>query len=190
LPGEVQQFELSEQLWMLRLARNAIESLARGWPLVVIESPPERLACNRACFVTLFSQGALRGCIGNVQPVHPLYRAVQENARAAASRDPRFPPVAAAELDDLKIEISVLTEPQPLVFDTAEALLSQLHPGVSGVVLQIGGSFGTFLPQVWRQIPDPTSFLDRLAEKAGFPADAWRGPGARVSTYRVQCFEE
>jgi len=179
-----------EKAWMLRVARESILRHVTGMPPLEADAPPSRLMRKQSCFVTLTLAGALRGCIGSVSPLLPLCQGVAEHARAAASRDPRFPAVTRHELDELKIEISVLTDPEPVTFESPEDLLSKLQPGVCGVVLRIEGLVGTFLPQVWAQVPDRTLFLNRLAEKIGFPPDAWRSPGISVSLYKVESFEE
>ena len=112
------------------------------------------------------------------------------SARNAALRDPRFPPVAPGELETVKIEISVLTEPQPLAFSSPDDLLSKLQPNEDGVVLRIGFRTATFLPQVWAQIPDKVQFLNHLAEKVGCEAAAWRGKETTVAIYHAECFHE
>jgi AmmeMemoRadiSam system protein A len=183
-------FDALEKAWMLKAARAAIEHFVAGGDEPKLGEPPPRLTSKRGCFVTLTRAGALRGCIGNVIASLPLCQAVVENARAAASRDPRFPSVAPYELDDLRIEISVLTELEPLAFSSPEDLLGKLEPGVSGVVLRIDGLMSTFLPQVWAMVPDRTQFMNRLAEKAGYPPDTWREADVSVSLYKVECFEE
>ena len=113
-----------------------------------------------------------------------------DNARNAATRDPRFPPVQPDEAGKIKIEISVLTEPQPLRFSSPEDLLDKLQPGEDGVVLKIGSQGATFLPQVWEQLPDKVEFLDHLAQKAGCAPDDWRGKDVKVSIYHVEAFKE
>ena len=134
--------------------------------------------------------GALRGCIGHIHPQESLYKAVMDNAGSAALRDPRFLPVRPDEVDKIKIEISVLTEPKPLEFSSPEDLLSKLRPYEDGVVLRIGPAMATFLPQVWAQIPDKVQFLSHLSQKAGCEPSAWRGKDASVSIYHVESFEE
>jgi AmmeMemoRadiSam system protein A len=151
---------------------------------------PERLRAERGSFVTLTRNQALRGCIGNVLPDGPLWRSVMRNAQAAALRDYRFPPVQAAELDDLAIEISVLSATRTLAFASPEELLAKLRPDVDGVVLRIGAGLATFLPQVWERMPDKVRFLDSLARKAGGAPGDWRKPDASVLTYEVECFSE
>ena len=108
----------------------------------------------------------------------------------AALRDPPFSPVRPDEVAGIKIEISVLTEPQPLAFTSPDDLLGKLQPHQDGVVLRIGERGATFLPQVWEQIPDKVRFLEHLSEKAGCAPDAWRGRETSVSIYHVECFEE
>jgi AmmeMemoRadiSam system protein A len=105
-------------------------------------------------------------------------------------RDPRFPPVRPDEVKGIHIEISVLTEPQPLSFSSPEDLLNKLQPGQDGVVLQIGPNRATFLPQVWEQLPDKVQFLNDLAQKAGCAPGDWRGKNVSVSIYHAEAFGE
>lgn len=180
----------AEREFLLNLARESIRAEATGQPEPAVNeaSLPSSLRVPRGCFVTLSQQDELRGCIGNIHPREPLFRAVMENARGAAFRDSRFAPVGEGEVAGLEIEISVLSTPAPVEFTSPESLLSKLRPGVDGVVLQIEGRTVTFLPQVWRKFPEPERFMDLLAEKARVPADAWRDPEAVVLTYQVESF--
>jgi AmmeMemoRadiSam system protein A len=184
-------FNEAERQVMLRLARQALVHATANVSLEVeAKNVPPRLRQKRACFVTLTNHGSLRGCIGNILPLKPLFQAILDNAGGAALRDPRFPPVEPHEVDDIQIEISVLTEPEPLVFASPEELLSQLQPQRDGVLLRIGAQHATFLPQVWEKVPDKIDFLNRLAQKAGHPPSRWREPDASISVYRVESFEE
>jgi AmmeMemoRadiSam system protein A len=185
--GEFAAFQRQE---LLELARGAMWSVLSGREAPGCDRLSGKLREKRACFVTLFKGKALRGCIGNLLPEAPLYEAVIDNARGAAFRDPRFPLVSCAELPLLKIEISVLTEPQPVRFSSPGELLEQLHPHLHGVLLEAEGRLATFLPQVWGQFPQKITFLNRLAEKAGCAAGIWRNIGASISLYQVECFEE
>ena len=144
----------------------------------------------KGCFVTLTEHGRLRGCVGHIQPQEPLYKAVMDNTLNAAKRDPRFKSVRPDELDQVEIEISVLTVPEPLAFNSPEDLLAKLQPHRDGVVLQMDNRSATYLPQVWEEIPDKTRFLDSLAQKAGAAASDWRAPGTQVFIYRVESFKE
>jgi len=179
-----------ERTFALELARKSIASAASHTAAPEVKDVAPSLAERKACFVTLTRAGALRGCVGHLLPRVPLYQAVIENARNAALYDPRFAPVEPGELDELLIEISVLTRPAPLSYDSPEELLRQLHPGQDGVLFQVGPHLATFLPRVWTQIPDKVEFLDRLAEKAGCLPAAWRDREATVSVYHAESFAE
>jgi len=181
-----------KRAFLLRLARENIERVVRGMKpdLPPEDEVPAALREPRACFVTLTRQGRLRGCIGSIFPQEALYQSVVTRAVAAALYDRRFPPVRADELEELKIEISVLSLPRRLEFQSPEELLEKLRPGVDGVVLRIGSHQATYLPQVWEQLPDKEQFLNHLAEKAGLDASAWRDPKARVLVYQVEAFEQ
>jgi AmmeMemoRadiSam system protein B/AmmeMemoRadiSam system protein A len=179
-----------ERRSLLRIARDSLREAATTGRLPAATRSGPGLAEPRGCFVTLTAHGALRGCIGNLTSQGPLAGAVAENARSAALSDPRFRPVSAGEVDGLRIEISVLSEPQRLWFSSPDDLLQKLQPGVDGVVLRIGDRGATYLPQVWEQLPDKKAFLDSLAEKAGCDPSDWRKPGAAVFLYEVESFKE
>jgi AmmeMemoRadiSam system protein A len=178
--------------YLLKLAREAITSRLRGEspPPVDPDSLPKSLSLDGASFVTLTKQGELRGCIGSLEPRRALALDVRENAIGAAFHDPRFPPMRLHELQDLHIEISVLSSPRPLTYDSPDDLIEQLQPDVDGVVIERGWNRATFLPQVWEKLPDPHSFLEHLCRKAYLPADAYHGPDLDVYTYQVEKFEE
>lgn len=181
----------AERKFLLALARTTLTQVVTNGPLPDINAKdvPPKLARSRGCFVTLRKQGQLRGCVGQLLPQEPLYLAVEDNAQNAAMRDRRFLPVRAGEVDKIKIEISVLTDPQPLRFRSPEELLGQLKPD-EGVVLKIGSHSATYLPQVWEQLPGKVEFLNQLSKKAGCEPSAWRDKAAKVAIYHVQAFEE
>lgn len=145
---------------------------------------------KRGTFVTLKINGNLRGCIGNLSADKSVVEGVRDNAINAAFRDPRFAPLSRDEFDKIQIEVSILSEPKPLSFDSPDDLLAKLRPGVDGVIIRKGIRGATFLPQVWEQLPDKKVFLSHLCLKAGLPADEWKKPGLQVFTYQVQYFEE
>jgi AmmeMemoRadiSam system protein A len=177
---------------LLAIARDSIASQLRDKiesQLDLAALPPE-LQAPGACFVTLTLAGNLRGCIGSLEARQPLAADVQEHAGDAAFRDFRFSPLSESEFKDLHIEVSVLSAPVPLHYAHPETLPGLLHPGDDGVILARGMRRATFLPQVWEQVPDPTSFLDMLCEKMGFDYDLWRREKLDVFTYRVECFGE
>lgn len=147
-----------------------------------------------ACFVTLAQCDArgdeqLRGCIGTLTAHRSLLADVKANARAAAIRDPRFMPLAAAELPHTRIEISLLSPPQLMaIADEADAL-RQLQPGSDGVVFEYSGHRATFLPQVWEQLPIAQQFLAQLKRKCGLPADFW-SQDVKLYRYSVSKWKE
>jgi AmmeMemoRadiSam system protein A len=146
---------------------------------------PASLRVERACFITLEMRddGQLRGCTGTLEARLPLAEEVIYSTHHTAFFDPRFPAVEAQEVDHLRVEISVLTPPQALSYDGADALCRTLRPGVDGVTLRIKGYRGTFLPQVWERFPDPHDFLGALCHKMGLPKKAWRSGDAEVEIY-------
>jgi AmmeMemoRadiSam system protein A len=180
-----------EGRYLLTLARATIANVVGAKSSTTLADPPPRLNAPGAAFVTLRTRhGDLRGCIGSLEARRPLVEDVRENAIAAALRDPRFSPVKAAELNDLVIEVSVLTAPEPLDFDGPDDLIHKLRPNIDGVLIERGWNRATFLPQVWEQLPSPEEFLGNLCYKAGLPPNAWRWPDLKVSIYQVEKFEE
>lgn len=145
---------------------------------------------KRGTFVTLKKHGELRGCIGNLAAVASIVEGVKHNALHAAFDDSRFRPVEKNELAAIEVEISILTEPTPVTYASAEDLIRILQVGIDGVIIRKGVQGATFLPQVWEQLPDPEDFLGHLCRKAGLLGDAWRSGTLEVLTYRVQYFEE
>jgi AmmeMemoRadiSam system protein A len=115
---------------------------------------------------------------------------IAAHAVDAAVNDSRFCQLTLLELDDVEIEISVLTEPQPLAYDTTEGLLGALRPGIDGVVIQYGNNGATFLPTVWEQLPDTALFLEHLCQKAGLPATFYQTGKLTVYRYQSEVFSE
>lgn len=174
---------------LLCLARKILESSLTGGGSV--QTPDDPVFSERAAtFVTLKIAGNLRGCIGNLTPVGTLWDGIRDNAVNAAFHDHRFPPLQAAELPHLHIDISILSQPRPLEYEIGDDLLRKLRPGKDGVILRDGWRSATFLPQVWEQLPLPEEFLDHLCQKAGLAKKSWREKILSIETYQVQCFAE
>ena len=182
-----QWFPVDGGAMLTSLARAAIERALGVPPSLELAAP--WLAHTAAVFVTLTRDGALRGCIGSLLAHRALGLDVAENAVAAALRDPRFAPLTAQELPALKVEVSLLTAPQPMLFVSEADALAQLRPPFDGVIFEAAGRRSTFLPQVWEQIAAPHAFLAALKEKAGLPAVYW-GTDVRLSRYWVAKFSE
>lgn len=176
---------------LLRLARSSVEeALGQGGGAPPVDLTAPWLSAPGATFVTLMERGELRGCVGSLDAHRPLRDDVRENARAAAFRDPRFPPLRREELPGVAFEVSLLGPTVPLPpFATEGEALARLRPGVDGVVLEERGRRATFLPQVWEQIPDPAEFLAQLKRKAGLPPTSW-SPELRLGVYRVDKWKE
>jgi len=177
---------------LIRLARQQIEThlgVPPSSPVSQKELTDPALQEKRGIFVTLHKQGALRGCIGSLTAVESIIQGVQRQALNAAFHDQRFAALTVDELPDLHIEVSVLTTPEPLVYRDVNELLERLRPDIDGVILNgPGGTGATFLPQVWRQLPDAATFLDHLCRKAGLADTTWRSEQLTISTYQVQSF--
>lgn len=170
---------------LLRLARAAISAALSGAapPVSTLESAALDTECG--AFVTLDKAGRLRGCIGYIQAVKPLRETVAAMAVQAALHDPRFPPVAADELDELDIEISVLS-PLVEVSDVGE-----IEVGRDGLIVRLGGASGLLLPQVATDYGwDRTAFLENTCRKAGLPPDSWKRGDARILRFTAEVFGE
>lgn len=174
---------------LLQLARQTLTHRLRGGdaPSPLVE--PEFLS-KRAVFVTLTLGGKLRGCIGNLIAVGPLWEGVRDNAVSAALHDQRFAALTVEDLDRISIEISVLTQPKELNYEGSDDLVEKLRVGVDGVILRKEGRSATFLPQVWDQLATHQLFLDRLCSKAGLSKESWRGADVSIETYQVESFSE
>jgi AmmeMemoRadiSam system protein A len=172
---------------LLKLARNEIGTRLGQASAAPAEAP--WLLKPGASFVTLTRQGELRGCIGTLEAHRPLGLDVRENAVAAAFRDPRFMPLSRAEYDEIRVEVSLLSPPEPLEVVGETDALAALRPHVDGVVFEYGLARSTFLPQVWEQLPEPAEFLAHLKRKAGLPADFW-AEQVRLSRYTVSKWKE
>jgi len=185
-----QGFTEEEKQYLLRVARESIEATLDGKEYSPPQPPSERLLEKHGVFVTLTINGELRGCIGYLEPLKPLVYAVIDNAVNAAFEDPRFPPLQRNELSKIKIEISILSNPEEIHPHSPEELLKQLKPGVHGLIIRKGWAVATFLPQVWDELPTHEQFLANLCVKAGLYPDEWREPGMRFFIYTVEKFEE
>jgi AmmeMemoRadiSam system protein A len=173
-----------DRRFLLEFARATINSSLSGQPLPSSTNGSSVLLQTRGAFVSLKIDRRLRGCIGHVVGVAPLWRAVRDNALAASFDDPRFSPLTLDELQHVRIEISVLT---PLRTSAAENVVVGLH----GVLVERGASRGLLLPQVpvehgW----DRETFLDHTCRKAGLGPGCWRQPDTSISTFSAEVFAE
>jgi MEMO1 family protein len=172
---------------LLSIARDSVESHLAGKSRTIQAAP--WLEQAGASFVTLTKDGALRGCIGSLEPRRALGEDVAQNALGAAFRDPRFPAMTSAEWPQCRVEVSLLSTPKPLRFADEADLLAQIRAGEDGLILESDGKRGTFLPQVWEDIADKRQFLAHLLNKAGLPADT-RLTRCKLWRYRVFKWKE
>jgi AmmeMemoRadiSam system protein A len=180
--GDAAEYSPEERRVLLNLAHRSIET-ALAEQALDTTAPTEHLAEPRGAFTTLHLLGNLRGCIGYVLPTGSLYQTVAETARAAAFDDPRFRPVTEDETPHLRVEISVLSVPQPIHPD-------QIEVGKHGLIVSAGARRGLLLPQVpleWGW--DRETFLGQTCVKAGLSPDAWQR-GAQIQAFTAEIFGE
>ena len=142
-----------------------------------------------ASFVTLKHKGELRGCIGSIIAYQTLLDDIINNASAAAFEDPRFLPLGEDELSSLTLEVSVLTKPQLINYDDFDDLKNKIEVDVDGLIIKYGSYQGTFLPQVWEQLPFKDDFLEHLSYKAGSNPSIYE-EHPDIYKYQVQAIEE
>jgi len=176
------EFSPDERRLLLGLAHEAILSTLERRE-IRLDPPTDHLNQPRGAFTTLYLHGELRGCVGYVLPVSPVYRAVADTARAAAFEDTRFEPVTLPEARELKIELSILSPPRPIDAEEVEI-------GRHGLLVSMNGRRGLLLPQVpvehhW----DRVTFLEQTCRKAGLPLDACQ-KGASIEAFTAEIFGE
>jgi MEMO1 family protein len=175
----------SEKTRLLEIARKTLESYLSTKQTPDFMIYEKELQQKYGVFVTLTKNGQLRGCIGYLKPVKPLYSAVTDMAIAAATEDTRFTAVTTEELPDIKIEISVLS-PMQAITSTSEVIV-----GKDGILIENGGQSGVFLPQVatenkWTR----EQFLENVCYKAGLPVTALKDPNTRLYIFTADVFKE
>ncbi|MBI3859872.1 MAG: TIGR00296 family protein [Thaumarchaeota archaeon] len=179
---------------LVKLARSAVEDWVLGRGVSVPAASPY-MEEKRGAFVTitLASSGPdnLRGCVGFPLPVLKLGEAVCEAAVAAASQDPRFPPLRAEELGTVIMEVSVLTPPSVIVSDPRSDMPSRVRIGLDGLVVSDGQTSGLLFPQVATEHGmNQSEFLAQACMKAGLPPDAWLDPRTTVESFEAEVFVE
>jgi len=173
----------------LRAARGTVEYVVAKKPKHALKFTPV-FNEKRGVFVTLNEHGELRGCIGLPYPVMPLGDAIEHAASAAALEDPRFPPVRKDELDQISVEVTIMTMPVPL---EGEPLTrpSQVQVGKHGLIVRGMGTSGLLLPQVATEYGwDATTFLSHTCMKAGLSDRCWTYNTIEILTFEGQIFSE
>ncbi len=167
-----------------QIARDSIRHYIEEGDIISVKEDDAVLKEKRGVFVTLKKHGQLRGCIGSFLADKPLYKAVRDMAVESALRDPRFPPVKSAEVDELSIELSVLSPLREI------KTIDEIEIGKHGIYISKGYNRGVLLPQVavdngW----DRLTFLKRTCWKAGLPENAWQ-QGAKIQVFSAEIIEE
>ena len=177
---------------LLQLAREAINDKLNDTDTIkkdeILIKYPEHKQ-RRATFVTLNKYGELRGCIGSLEPHRSLLDDLISNAKAAAFHDPRFMPLGKSEFDKIEIEVSILSVPKLLEYDSIDDLKSKVRVGVDGIVLKHYGYQATFLPQVWEQLPTFELFFAHLCQKAGLAPNCLE-EHPLIEVYQVEKIKE
>ena len=181
------KYTKEEHSLLLKLAKDSIAYGLKNHKAMSIDLQQydPNLQKPEACFVTLKINGNLRGCIGSLVAHKPLVQDVVYNSYVAAFEDPRFMPLSEDEFPTLVIHISILSKSEPISFISEQDLISQLRPGIDGLILSDVGHRGTFLPSVWDELPEPEMFLRHLKLKAGLSSDYW-SEALRVERYTVE----
>jgi AmmeMemoRadiSam system protein A len=170
---------------LFRIAWDSVRAASRGESPERIEPESPELRTKAGAFVTLKKKGALRGCIGTLEPVGPLYQVVSDMAAAAAIHDPRFSPVEPEEVDDLEIEISVLGE-----FRSVHDIM-EIQVGEHGLVVRNGPYQGLLLPQVATEMNwDRETFLSHTCMKAGMAPQCWSDPNVEIQVFTALVLQE
>jgi AmmeMemoRadiSam system protein A len=172
-----------EKTTLLKIARTTIESRIKGKDAPEFTPDSETLKENRGAFVSLHRKGNLRGCIGHIQATKPLYKTIQEMAISAAFQDPRFEPMSEKELEDLDIEISVLTPMKPVTD------INEIEVGKHGLMIVKDYYSGLLLPQVATEYGwDRETFLEHTCMKAGLPVNAWKDSDTKIYAFSADVF--
>lgn len=177
---------------LLKIARESIGNSFKKKEIdqkVLLKKYPQ-LGKEGAVFVTLHMGRELRGCIGSLTAHRSLLEDVISNAKASAFEDPRFPLLREQELEQITIEVSILSKAKELIYVDKEDLKSKIRPNIDGVVLKSGKHKATFLPQVWEQISEFDPFFEALCQKAGLPTVKCLEAHPAIFTYQVEKVEE
>lgn len=176
---------------LIALARDSIIAAFSGEEAEAPAELAKKFSTPQGGFVTLTIDGELRGCIGYVEPVFPLYETIMRAALSAAFEDPRFAPLEESEFKKVQIEISVLTLPQMIEAKKPEEYLKQIKIGEDGLIIKGKFGSGLLLPQVFTEYKcNPKTALEMTCQKAGLPLDAWKNLNNKIYKFQAEIFSE
>lgn len=183
--------KLENKQYLLELSRETLEYYFNTGKRIDLNIElDQELKEKRGTFVTLTIGDELRGCVGHVEPLQFVYQGVIDNTLSAALEDDRFLPLKKEDLNNLKIEISILTEPKVLKYLSVDDLLEKIIPFRHGVIIKKDENSATYLPQVWEEIFSKEEFFSSLCLKAGLSMDEWQKGNLEVWVYEVEAFDE
>ncbi|MEM3369849.1 MAG: AmmeMemoRadiSam system protein A [Candidatus Micrarchaeia archaeon] len=188
------QYSIKDGELLIRIARKAIKEYIINGEIIDVKkefNPPAHLLEKRGVFVTLTIDEELRGCIGLPLPIQPLAEAVRDMAISAATEDYRFIPVSESEVDQINIEVSILTVPEELKLERKEDAPKKIKVGRDGLIIESDWQRGLLLPQVaveekWNS----EEFLDHTCIKAGLHEGCWKENDTKILTFQAIIFKE
>ena len=173
------------------MARTAVTELLKNNSKISDSKFDSKFDFKSGVFVTLNKKNSLRGCIGYPIPVKRLSNGLMDAAIAAATEDPRFPPVSPNELDDITFEITVLTPPIEIKVNNPQEYLSIIKVGRDGMIVENSFTTGLLLPQVAKEYDwNVEEFLCHTCEKAGLDKNAWKVNSTKISKFEGIIFKE
>lgn len=181
-----------DKKYLLELARRTLEKYFQNKDILQIEIDDlsDSLKEKKGVFISLWKNEDLRGCIGCLEGIKPIFEMVIENSLASALFDTRFLPVKKEELSDIKIEISIIEPLEKIDFSKTEDLIKHLNKNKPGILIKKGAHQATFLPQVWEDLKTPEEFLSHLCSKAGMKEGCWKNIDFEIYQYQVNVFKE
>ncbi|MEM0481131.1 MAG: AmmeMemoRadiSam system protein A [Candidatus Aenigmatarchaeota archaeon] len=176
--------------YIIKIAKKAIENYVKYKKIISVPADcPEELKQKRGVFVTIYKNHELRGCTGVPFPIKSLIESLIE-AAVNATEDPRFLPLTENELKNIKIEVSILTEPKKVEGKDYKEKIENIKEFKHGVIIKRGLKSALFLPQIWNQLHNKDLFLSHLCLKAGLSADDWKKDDTEFYIFEAEVVEE
>ena len=182
---------LAQAKKLIKIAKDAISAYFKGKLLEVPENLQKEFNGKKGVFVSTYIKEELAGCIGFPEPIFPLWLAVRKAAVSAAFKDPRFPPLNKAQFKDIRVELTVLTEPKVIEVKDPKEYLKKIKIGKDGLMVKDEFGSGLLLPQVpveWGW--NAEEFLNQTCIKAGLDPNCWCNTKRNVYKFQGQVFTE
>lgn len=176
---------------LVDIARQSIKSVFSNYNFEPDETIKKKYSKDQGAFVTLTEDGQLRGCIGYIEPIMPLWKAVSQVAIAAAFRDIRFAPIKQEDLDKICVEVSVLSVPEIIKVKDSKEYIEKIKIGRDGLIIESDRGKGVLLPQVPEEWGwDVVEYLENLCQKAGISPDAWKDLDNKIFAFHATIYSE